>query len=118
IRRYHRYHKRYEVDWDASLEASFQDFTGEVQGKVINFSVTGALLHLDQLYIDGQHLIVVQHKPKLNLKMFSPEGVLESRIEIRWYDRSAEVNTFQVGVKLIDIIKKNQEVIDRLISGL
>ncbi|MBW1710082.1 MAG: PilZ domain-containing protein [Deltaproteobacteria bacterium] len=118
IRRYRRFHKRYEVEWDASLEVEFQDLKGSINGQLKNFSIGGALLHLETMYIEGQHLVVSQFKPQLNLKIFCPEGVLESKIDIRWYDRVDEDNIFKAGVQFINMVKENKEVLEKVIANL
>jgi len=118
VRRYRRYHKRYEVDWDVSLKAVFNDLKGSVTGKLVNFSVDGALLQLENMYIEGQHLVVSQFKPKLTLEIFAPKGVLKSEIDIRWYDRADEQNIFNVGVQFIDMVKHNRDVIEKVIADL
>jgi len=118
LRRYRRFHKRYEVDWDASLEAVFNDLTGSIPGKLVNFSVGGALLKLETMYIKGQHLVVSHFKPKLILTIFAPGGLLTSKIDIRWYDHIAEKNIFLVGVQCIDMIKDNKEIIEEIIADL
>lgn len=111
-----RLRKRYAVNWDASVEAILPDFRGCIQVKVVNFSAKGALLHSDQVSINNQHLFVSAEKPDLNLKIFLPEMVMESVIEIMWYRWSKEKGLYEIGVEFMDFLEKNRDVAGSLLK--
>ncbi len=110
--------KRYMVFWDGLLEARFPDFQEKIEVRVDNFSCSGATLHSDRVFLNGHHLIAADQKPELGLKILSPEGVLESKIEIRWYRWLAEKNIFEIGIRFMDILKDKEELIDKIINKL
>ncbi|MBE9547217.1 MAG: PilZ domain-containing protein [Proteobacteria bacterium] len=110
-----RLNKRHVVCWDALLEVRFPDFQDQIQVKVVNFSIGGALLHSEQLSVDNRHLVVSDIKPELKLKIFLPETILESRAEIEWYN-VREKNAFEIGIKFINFIEETRISVDELMK--
>ncbi|MDY6844140.1 MAG: PilZ domain-containing protein [Thermodesulfobacteriota bacterium] len=113
-----RRHKRFEVCWDALLEVRFPEFQNQMSVIVVNFSIAGALLNSEQIYVDGHHLFVTDKRPEMSLKMFSPEGILNAAIHVQWYRWLEEQNIFEVGIKFVDILKENQELVYKVIDNL
>lgn len=113
-----RLQKRYVVCWDASVEAIFPDFQGQIRVKVLNFSIKGALLHSEQVSVDNRHLFISAEKPDLNLKIFLPDMVLESKIDIRWYRLSDEKKLYEIGIDFVNFLERNRGVVDKLIKFL
>ena len=110
-----RLNKRHVICWDALLEVRFPDFQDQIQVKIVNFSIGGALLHSEQLSVDNRHLVVSDIKPELKLKIFLPETVLESRAEIEWY-KVCEKNAFEIGIKFINFIEETRISVDELLK--
>ena len=111
-----RLNKRHVVCWDAILEVNFSDFQAQIQVKVVSFSIGGALLHSEQLSVDNRHLIISDIKPELKLKVFLPETVLESRIEIQWYNILPGKNIFEIGVNFINFMEETHISVDELMK--
>ncbi|MEA2082705.1 MAG: PilZ domain-containing protein [Thermodesulfobacteriota bacterium] len=112
--------KRYQVLWDAELEAVFSDYDykGGMDVTVVDFSGLGAVIHAKDIYMDRRHLAAPYNPPELNLKIHSPEGILEYQIDIKRYDLLIEDKVFEIGVEFLNISSKNQELVDLLIKNL
>jgi hypothetical protein len=113
-----RRHRRYSVSWNARMGVVFPDFQGEITIKVANFSISGALLHSDQIYLERHHLFITDQPPELIIKIDSPRGLLVLRTDIRWYRWSVEKNLFEVGVEFKKMVKEDQETVNQLIADL
>ncbi|MCP4349749.1 MAG: hypothetical protein GY795_30070 [Desulfobacterales bacterium] len=113
-----RHTKRYSVSWDALLEVRFPDFQDNVKVKVANVSGTGAYIHSNQIFFNNCHLISLEQKPDLNLKVFSPNGLFESIIEIQWYNWSVKQNIYEIGVEFIYLLKEHRDIIDKVMHSL
>jgi hypothetical protein len=111
-----RRRKRVIVYWDAVLEAKFPDFQGQINVKVINFSVEGALLHSERLDIDRRHLVVAETKPELMLKITMPGHTFEFAIGIVWYNILYGKSIFEIGINFIDLKKELNPSFEELIS--
>jgi len=116
-RKNRRRHKRRDVQWEAELNAKIEGIEETFTVQVENFSVGGALLRSEQIYAGPHHLALGNFEPVLSLKIFTPEGTLESGFNIRWYDRSPGMNTFLIGIEFKDMLEKNQETFDRVIAS-
>jgi len=115
LRKDRRISKRYVVSWDALVEVAFHDFHGQLPVTVADFSESGVLLNSKQIFLNNRHLIAASRRPELTLKIFSPEGTLESPVEIRWYDWSVEKNLFEIGVQFINSPEDSKVIINKLI---
>ncbi len=111
-----RRRRRYSVSWDGLLEIAFPDFRSLLSVKITDFSQAGACLHAGRIYLDERHLIASNPMPELKLKVFSPEGVFESAITIRWYRWSVENAVFEIGVEFKKPL--HHLLTDRLTDGL
>lgn len=94
--------KRYVVLWNALLEVRFPDFQDQMMVTVDHLSEGDAVLNADRVLLNGRYLITENQQPELNMKIFSPEGVFESEIDIRWYRWSVKKSIYEIGVKLIN----------------
>jgi hypothetical protein len=112
-----RLDKRLTVSWNAVLKAHFVGFEEVMTVTVSNFCLKGVLLYTDNLSVLNQHLMISRHKPDLWLTIFTPDGEIESKVEIRWYTWSCEKNLFEVGVNFIDLLENNRPVVDRIFDG-
>ena len=93
-----RLDKRLTVSWNAVLKATFLGYEEVMTVTVSNFCLKGVLLYTDNLSVLNQHLMISRHRPDLRLTIHTPDGEIESRVEIRWYTWSCEKNLFEVGV--------------------
>lgn len=94
--------KRYMVLWNALLEVRFPDFQDQMMVTVDHLSKVDAVLNSDRVLLNGRYLIAGNQQPELNMKIFSPEGVFESGIDIRWYRWSVKKSIYEIGVKFIN----------------
>ncbi len=108
--------KRYAACWDALLEVILPDFNEQINVKIINISVGGALLHSEQITVDGRHLVVADIKPELKLKISLPESVLELTTKIVWYNVLSEKNLFEIGINFMNFKKEANIPIDGLMK--
>jgi hypothetical protein len=113
-----RCRKRFEVYWEAFLNVSFPAFQDRMDVKVANFSILGALLYSERMGLDGYHLVVTAQKPDLSLAIHSPRGLLESKINIRWYSWCYRKSLFEVGVEFIDLFERNSHRVQNLVEEL
>jgi len=113
-----RYERRYEVLWDALLDVRFPDFKAQMPVKVTNFSNVGALLQAEQIFLNRRHLIDAHQRPELKLKIFLPEGHLETKINICWYTWSVKNIAFEIGVQFTDMFKEGMTLVDQVINRL
>jgi hypothetical protein len=113
-----RKNKRYSVDWDATLIVRFPGFTDQLQSIVKNFSIAGGLLHVKQLTVYNQHLVVTGERPELIIKIATPEGIIDSRMDIRWYRWSFKKSVFEVGVVFQNLMEMNKPIMDLLLPTL
>jgi len=113
-----QYEKRYMVLWNALLEVRFPDFQDQLSVTVDHFSGVDAVVNADRVFLNGRYLIAENGQPELNVKIFSPEGVFESGIEIRWYRWSVKKSIYEIGIKFINTLKDKQTIIDRIIKKL
>ncbi|MBW2557580.1 MAG: PilZ domain-containing protein [Deltaproteobacteria bacterium] len=111
-----RLNKRHEVSWDAILEARFPDSHGEIEVKVVVFSVGGALLHSELFTVNNRHLFITGTKPELKLKISLPERVLELRVEIAWYNVLNGKSIFETGVSFINFKEEANISTDELLK--
>jgi c-di-GMP-binding flagellar brake protein YcgR len=116
-RKNRRRHKRRDVQWEAELYAKIAGVEETFTVQVANFSAGGALLHSEQMYAGPYHIALGDVEPVLRLKIFTPEGTLESKFNIRWYDRSQEQDTFLIGIEFVDMLEKNRETLDRVVDS-
>jgi len=70
-----RHKRRYAVSWDALLDVCFPDFQDCMEVRLTDFSEAGACLLSERVYLNRHHLIASNPRPRLGLKVFSPEGV-------------------------------------------
>jgi hypothetical protein len=112
-----RLDKRLTVSWNAVLKAHFVGFEEVMTVTVSNFCLKGVLLYTDNLSVLNQQLMISRHRPDLWLTIFTPDGEIESKVEIRWYTWSCEKNLFEVGVNFIDLLENNRPVVDRIFDG-
>lgn len=117
-RKERRYKKRYAVSWEALLKVSFPGLEDRMVVRVVDFSIQGALLHSERISVDSRHLVVTGQRPELTLRILSPEGALEAKIDIRWYTWSHEKGIFEIGIEFLDILKENQVIVDEIIENL
>lgn len=110
--------KHYSVTWAGLLEVNYPDFQDQMPVSVASFSGVGALIESEQIYINRRHLIATDQKPELKLKIFTPEGVFSSAVEILWYRWSTEKIMFEIGIKFLDVLVDNQVVMDDIIVKL
>jgi len=110
--------KRYVVSWDGLIEAVFHDFHGQLPITAVDFSESGALLNSKQILLNSRHLITADQSPVLTLKIFSPEGTFESKVEIRWYDWSIEKRVYEIGIKFINPSEENKTMIHKLLQRI
>lgn len=110
--------KRYMVLWNALLEVRFPDFQDQINITVDHFSGVDAVVNADRVFLNGRYLIGENGQPELNVKIFSPEGVFESGVEIRWYRWSVKKSIYEIGIKFINTLKDRQTIIDRIIKRL
>jgi hypothetical protein len=113
-----RINRRYAVDWEATIIARFPGFTDNINATVINFSIAGGLLHTKTLAVYNNHLVVTGERPELTLKIGTPEGVIESKIDIRWYRWSFKKSVFEVGVAFNKLKANNKPILDLLMPTL
>ncbi len=113
-----QYEKRYMVLWNALLEVRFPDFQDQLSVTVDHFSGVDAVVNADRVFLNGRYLIAENGQPELKVKIFSPEGVFESGIEIRWYRWSVKKSIYEIGIKFINTLKDKQTIIDRIIKKL
>jgi len=106
------------VVWNAQLEVRFPDYQDQMKVTVDNFSGIEAVLHADQVLLNGRYLTAGKAAPELNMKIFLPEGILESDVEIRWYRWSVKKSLYEVGVRFVNILKENQSFVDKIIRRL
>ena len=104
------------VCWDALLEVSFPDFHDQIDVKVVNFSVGGALLHSEELTVNNRHLVVADIKPELKLKISLPDTALELTTKIVWYNVLSKESIFEIGVSFINFKKEANISIDELMK--
>jgi len=114
----HRRKKRYMVFLNGLLKVRFPDFQDQLTVTVDNLSDMSATLHADRIFLNGRHLIALHQRPELNLRIPLPDGVFESKIEIRWYRWLTEKNIFEIGTRFTDILKENQLIVDKTIHRL
>lgn len=110
--------RRYAVSWDALIDVCFPDFQDCLAVRLTDFSETGARLLSERVYLERHHLIASNPMPRLNLKVFSPEGIFYSGIIIRWYQWSVEKALFEIGVEFNPFLEENALLVDKLISRL
>lgn len=111
-----RLNKRHAVSWDARLEATFPDSHGQIEVKVLSFSIGGALLHSEQFTVNNQHLFITNIRPDLKLKISLPERVLELRVEIAWYNVLNGKGIFEIGVSFVDFKNEANISVDELMK--
>ncbi len=116
-RKNRRRFKRHEVQWEGELKASISGVEEIIKVRIASFSAGGALLHSDLIYAGPYHLASAEYDPELSLSIFTPDGILESHFKIRWYNRSVELDTFLIGIEFLDMLEKNQELIDKIVAG-
>lgn len=114
----HNRKKQYEVCWEARLDVRFPDFHGQMPVKVTNFSSIGAMLEAEQIFLNKRHLIDAHYRPRLTLKIFLPDGLFESEVNIIWYRWSVEKIAFEIRINFMDILKDKALFADQLITGL
>ncbi|GEM_PF-898144 len=111
--------KRYAVSWDGMLELCFPDFQKQIKVAVGDFSGSGVRLCAEQIYLDERRMIVSNPMPKLNLKIFLPDGgIFESEITIHWYSWSVEKCLFEIGTAFKNLSEEKKSVIDNLTEQL
>lgn len=115
-RKNRRRRKRREVQWEGELKAKISGVEEIIKVRIVNFSATGALLHSDRIYAGPYHLALPDNDPDLSLSIFTQDGTLESHFKIRWYDRSVELDTFQIGIEFLDMLENNRELIDKIVA--
>ena len=108
--------KRSVVCLDALLEVCFSDFHDQIDVKVVNFSVGGALLHSEELTVNNRHLVVSDIKPELKLKISLPETVLELTTKIVWYNVLSGESIFEIGVSFMNFKKEANISFDELMK--
>lgn len=112
-----RLDKRLTVSWNAVLRANFVGFEEVMTVTVSNFGLKGVLLYTDNLSVLNQHLMISRHRPDLRLTIHTPDGDIESKVEIRWYTWSCEKNLFEVGINFISLLENNRPVVDRILDS-
>lgn len=117
-KRKHQQKKQYMVFLNGLLSVRFPDFQDQLTVTVGDFSDEGATLHADRMFLNGRHLIALHQRPELDLRIPLPDGVFESKIEIRWYRWLVEKNIFEVGTRFTEVLKDNQLVFDKTLRRL
>ncbi len=117
-----RRRKRFRVAWNARLKAQFpEEFpndTGEMTVKTANFSAIGTKILAERIEIEGRHLTIANPVPALELTLFTPEGVLRTDVEIRWYRWAVPESCFEIGLEFIRISRENRDLAEILIRSL
>lgn len=110
--------KRYNVSWEACLNIDFHDLRGKINARVINFSGIGVRVHSSRIYLNRRHLILSDPQPDLEIIICTPTGDLINEIEIQWFNQYIEKNIFEIGIGFINMAKKNEFFVDKLIKRL
>ncbi len=116
-RKNRRRFKRRGVQWEGELKARISGVEEIIKVRIASFSASGALLHSARIYAGPYHLASAENDPVLSLSIFTQDGTLESHFKIGWYNRSVEMDTFLIGIEFLDMLEKNQELIDKIMAG-
>ncbi len=110
--------ERYPVVWDAVLEIRYPDYETRMAVTITNFSGKGALVQADRMFVNDRLLISAHHKPRLTLKAFSPKGLFQAGVKIRWYRWDVESSSFEIGLEYIDPSPENQLLASQVLNAL
>ncbi len=118
FRKNRRQIERYPVLWESVLEVRYPDYETRIEVTVTNFSGKGALVHSDRMFVNDRLLISAHHRPRLTLKAFSPGGMFQAEVTIRWYCWNVEDNRFDIGLEYADPTPENQLTATRILHFL
>lgn len=109
---------RYPVLWDAVLEVHYPDYETRMGITVTNFSAKGVLVYADRMFVNDRLLISTHHRPRLTLKAFSPKGLFQAGVKIRWYRWDVAENRFEIGLEYREPTPENQLMASQILSHL
>lgn len=113
-----RRHKRHKVYWECLLEIETGDFHQYIPVPLINMSQSGALLCTEDVSYNSHHLAVVGHNDELNLIIHTPKNEIDSKIQVKRYSWSNDLNAFEVGVEFKRTCEKNKEFTSWLVKNI
>lgn len=110
--------ERYPVSWDAALEIRYPDYDTRIAVTITDFSGKGALIRADRVHVNNRLLTSTHHRPRLSLKTFSPQGLFQAEVNIRWYRWDVDSNGFIIGLEYVDPSPENQLLAARMLNLL
>jgi len=103
-----RRHRRYPVDWEATMHCDFPGRKEDVPVKVVEASMSGARLLLGQLQFGPYHLLADDDAVAFELTVHMPQAPVTSEIDIAWYNWSEDAQQFAVGVHFAVMSDENR----------
>lgn len=113
-----RRRKRKAVLWEADVHCSPVGQTEHLQAQVTEISLHGARILLGRMHLRSYHLMVSNNPDDLELAIHLPEGIVRSKIIIRWYNRQEGEQLFTVGIEFCDMPEGGQNLLKEKIKSL
>lgn len=103
-----RRHRRYPVDWEATLYCAFPGREESVPVKVIEASASGARLLVAQLQFGPYHLLADEVEAPFELMIHVPQTPVTAGLSIVWYNWSDDARQFAVGIEFAGMTEENR----------
>jgi hypothetical protein len=113
-----RIHGRYAVSWNAVLHCSFDDNEETLPTEIIEVSIKGARILLPRMQVGSFHLGVDSGKHSLKMDIDLPEGLITSRVNIRWYKLHEPDRIFMLGVEFSKMSDGSYSLLKRKLMSL